>query len=83
VSAATRKVVFPWWIENDRLCSFENSKFGIQNPKIEIMITMMITRCHPIVNDKRPPIATTFIDKLFKIGRGRGLVRRSSANDHF
>jgi hypothetical protein len=56
---------FPWWIENDLLCSFENSKFGIQYPKIiEIMITMMITRCHPIVNDKRPPIATTFMEML-------------------
>ena len=53
-----------------------------QKKKI-IEITMMITCCCPKVNDKRQPIPTTFIDTLFKIVRGRGLVRRSSANDHF
>jgi hypothetical protein len=56
----------------------------LHHPKSKITeITMMITHCHPRVNDKRPSIATTFIDRLFKIVRGRGLVRRSSANDHF
>jgi hypothetical protein len=44
---------------------------------------MMITRCHPRVNDKRPPKATSFIDTLFKTVRGRGFVRRSSEKDYF
>jgi hypothetical protein len=48
-----------------------------------IEITMMITCCGQMVNNKGPPIATTPIDTLFKIVRGRGLVRRSSANDDF
>jgi hypothetical protein len=39
-----------------------------------IEITMMITRCGQMVNDKRQPIPTTFIDTLFKIVSGRGLV---------
>jgi hypothetical protein len=33
-------------------------------------------------NDKRTPMVTTPIDTLFKIVRGRGLVRRSGAKDH-
>jgi hypothetical protein len=44
---------------------------------------MMITRFGQMVNDKRPPKATSFINTLFKIVRGRGLVRRSRANNHF
>jgi hypothetical protein len=40
--------------------SFEiqNSPSKIQKKKI-IEITMMIARCRPIGNDKRPPMATT------------------------
>jgi hypothetical protein len=53
-----------------------------QKKKI-IEITMMITRCGQMVNDKRQPMAITPIDTLFKIVRGRGLVRSSSANDDF
>ena len=96
---ATRKMVFPmvdWKTTDFALWNFEilrcaagmfsfeiqNSPSKIQKKKI-IEITMMITRCGPMVNDKRQPIPTTPIDTLFKIVRGRGLVRRSSANDHF
>jgi hypothetical protein len=65
------------------LLKFQTSPSKIQKSSKITEITMMITRCRPRVNDKRQPIPTTFIDKLFKIGRGRGLVRRSSENDYF
>jgi hypothetical protein len=53
-----------------------------QKKKI-IEITMMTTGCHPRVNDKRPPIATTPIEMLCLIVSGGGLVRRSSATTIF
>jgi hypothetical protein len=85
---ATRKMVFPM-VDGKRptlvlsfvLLSFEISNFR-HAPKI-IEITRMITRCGQMVNDKRQPIPIAPIDRLFKIVRGRGLVRRSGANDHF
>jgi hypothetical protein len=57
----------------------------MQNTKINKnnKITMMITRCGQMVNDNRPPIATTPIEMICLIVYERGLVRRSSANDHF
>jgi MFS-type transporter involved in bile tolerance (Atg22 family) len=60
-------------------------KFQISPSKISeiIEITMMITRFGQMVNYKRPPKPSSFINTLFKIVRGRGLVRRSRANDHF
>jgi hypothetical protein len=71
---------FPWWIKNDGGFKFQISyEFAahdvmLHQKKKIIEITMMITRCHPRVNDKRPPMETVFIDMLFKIIKGRGLV---------
>jgi hypothetical protein len=85
---ATRKVAFPWWIKNDGGSKFEIRVILVRDVTDSQIIknrpiTMMITCCGPMGNDKRQPIPTTFIDTLFKIVRGRGLVKRSSANDHF
>jgi hypothetical protein len=43
-------------------------KFKLHHPKSKIIeITMMITRCGEMVNDKRLPTATTPIEMLFII----------------
>jgi hypothetical protein len=71
-SAATRKVGFPWWIQNDGGLKFQISyDFGacdvMLHQKKFIEITMMITRCCPIGNDKRPLMATAPIEILYLI----------------
>jgi hypothetical protein len=49
-------------------CDFALCSFEIQTSPSKIIqnhpITMMITRCRPMGNDKRTPMATTFIDML-------------------
>jgi hypothetical protein len=78
---------FPWWIKNDRVFEFEFRMILVrdvmcQNHHIKNDHGMLLLSCFCGI-DKGPPLPTTFIDTLFKIVRGRRLVRRSSANDHF